>query len=172
MWTLVEKKQDISHHESVLFHPVLKAYPTDHSWIITVYISLGDLNRQLCMFNCQKTLAHQLQGKLLASHLVLNALLDEFSNIDSIMNPTSQPYNQQYSCSKLSQKTCHHLKTHDLKKPITRLRGCTKMANRHSYHKRYMGNQATCKPTDTCTDQATGDSSPCHIYPKCHRICS
>ena len=40
------------------------------------------------MFNCQKTLAHQLLVKLqdqpLASQLVLSAPLDEFSNIDSI----------------------------------------------------------------------------------------
>ena len=27
------------------------------------------------------------------------------------------------------------------------------MANRYSYHKRYTGNQTTCKPTDTGTDQ-------------------
>ena len=33
------------------------------------------------------------------------------------------------------------------------------MANRHSYHKRYMGNQAMCKLTDTGPDQTTGDSS-------------
>ena len=40
------------------------------------------------MFNCQKTLGHQLLVKLhgqpLASQLVLNAVLDEFSNIDNI----------------------------------------------------------------------------------------
>ena len=52
------------------------------------HISLGDLNRQLHMFNHHKTLAHQLlvkyQYQLLASQLVLNALLDEFSNIDNI----------------------------------------------------------------------------------------
>ena len=47
------------------------------------------------MLNCQKTMAHQLQvklqGQVLASHFVLNAFLDEFSNIDSIYksyNPT------------------------------------------------------------------------------------
>ena len=45
------------------------------------------------------------------------------------------------------------------------------MANKHSFHKRYTGNQATCKPTDTRTDQTTGDSSPCHTYPNCHTIC-
>lgn len=40
------------------------------------------------MLNHQKTLAHQLlvklQGQLLASHFVLNALLGEFINIDNI----------------------------------------------------------------------------------------
>ena len=81
-------KQDTPCHEPVLFYLVLKAYPTCHSWIITAHISLGDLNRQLYMFNCQKTLAHQilmkLQGKPLAFQLVLNALLDEFSSINSI----------------------------------------------------------------------------------------
>ena len=29
------------------------------------------------------------------------------------------------------------------------------MANRHSYHERYMRNQAMSKPTGTGTDQAT-----------------
>ena len=37
--------------ESVLFHPVLKTYPTCHSWIITAYISLGNVDQQPCMFN-------------------------------------------------------------------------------------------------------------------------
>ena len=45
------------------------------------------------MFNCQRTLAHQLlvklQGQWLASHFVLNALLDEISNMTATMNPTS-----------------------------------------------------------------------------------
>ena len=35
-------------------------YPTWHLWIITVHILLGDLNRQLHMFNCQNTLDQQL----------------------------------------------------------------------------------------------------------------
>ena len=85
---LSRKKQDAPHHESVLFHPVLKDYPTHNSWIITTQISLGNLNRQLNMFNPRKTLAHQLlmklQDQLLASQLVLNTLLDGFSNRDNI----------------------------------------------------------------------------------------
>ena len=54
-------------------------------------ISQGELNRQLCMFNHQKTSAHQLLVKLLhwplASHFVLSALLGEFFNIDNIYKP-------------------------------------------------------------------------------------
>ena len=81
-------EKDTPCHESVLFHPVLKAYPTCHVWIIAAHISLGNLARQLSMFNRQKTLAHQLlvklQDQLLASQLVVYILLDEFVNIDNI----------------------------------------------------------------------------------------
>ena len=46
------------------------------------------LDRQLCMFSWQRTLAHQLlvksKDQLLASQLVVNALLDEFANTDNI----------------------------------------------------------------------------------------
>ena len=56
--TLAERKQDTPHCESVLFHPVLKDIPNIRiHCIITAHISLGDLNRQLWMFNHQKTLA-------------------------------------------------------------------------------------------------------------------
>ena len=44
------------------------------------------------------------------------------------------------------------------------------MANMYSYHKRYMGNQAVCQPTYTSTE-TTGDSNPCHFYPKHYKIC-
>ena len=89
--TLAEK--DTLCCEPVLFHPFLKAYPTHHSWIITAHISVGNLDRQLCIFNWQKTLAHQLlvelQDQPLASPLIVNA--------------------QQCGYSKLIQKT-HNLK--------------------------------------------------------------
>ena len=60
-----------------------------HSWTITAHISLGYLDRQLHMFiQQQKTLAHQLLVKLqdqpLASQLVVNALMDGFTNTDNI----------------------------------------------------------------------------------------
>ena len=37
--------------ESVIFQPVLQAYPTQHSWIITVHISLGNLECHWKTFN-------------------------------------------------------------------------------------------------------------------------
>ena len=85
---LTGAKQDKPQCKSILFQPVLKAYLTQHSWIITVYLSLGNSDKQLCMFNCQNALAHELLMKLqcqsFASNFILNALIGEFTNIDSI----------------------------------------------------------------------------------------
>ena len=39
--------------ESVLFQPVLKAYPTCHSWIITAHVSMGHLECHWKYFNRQ-----------------------------------------------------------------------------------------------------------------------
>ena len=39
--------------ESVLFQPVLKTYPTCHSWIITAHVSLGHLECHWKYFNRQ-----------------------------------------------------------------------------------------------------------------------
>ena len=39
--------------ESVIFQPVLQAYPTRHSWIITAHISLGHLECHRRLFNRQ-----------------------------------------------------------------------------------------------------------------------
>ena len=81
-------KQENPKCESILFQPVLKAYPAQHSWIITAHVSIGDLNKQLCMFNCQRKIAQELliklQQQLFASNFMFNALLREFSNIENI----------------------------------------------------------------------------------------
>ena len=46
--------------ESVLFQPVLKAYPTCHSWIITAHISVGHLECHWKYFNRQLDKTQQL----------------------------------------------------------------------------------------------------------------
>ena len=39
--------------ESVIFQPVLQAYPTHHSWIIMAHVSLGYLEHHWKAFNRQ-----------------------------------------------------------------------------------------------------------------------
>ena len=50
MITIVTTTPTNGSQESVLFQPVLKAYPTHHSWIITAHISLRKLERQWISF--------------------------------------------------------------------------------------------------------------------------
>ena len=45
--------------ELVLFQPILAAYPTRHSWIISTHINLGTLNKPMHMFNRQKNIIRE-----------------------------------------------------------------------------------------------------------------
>ena len=74
--------------ESVLFQPVLKAYPTHHSWVITTHVSLGNLEKQWRTFVQQmartQQLLNSLQQKPLAPTYIISALQAELTNLDSI----------------------------------------------------------------------------------------
>ena len=48
----------------VLFEPILAAYPTRHSWIISAHINLGTLHKPMHMFNRQKNIVHETISKL------------------------------------------------------------------------------------------------------------
>ena len=50
--------------ESVIFQPVLQAYPTCHSWIITAHVSLGHLEHHWKAFNTQLARTQQLLQSL------------------------------------------------------------------------------------------------------------
>ena len=50
--------------ESVLFQPILAAYPTRHSWIISAHINLGTLHKPMHMFNRQGNIVHEMISKL------------------------------------------------------------------------------------------------------------
>ena len=50
--------------ESALFQPILVAYPTSHSWIISAHINLGTLNKPMHMFNRQKNIIRDTISKL------------------------------------------------------------------------------------------------------------
>ena len=50
--------------ELVLFQPILAAYPTRHSWIISAHINLGSLHKPMHMFNRQKNIVCEMISKL------------------------------------------------------------------------------------------------------------
>ena len=74
--------------ESVIFQPVLQAYPTRHSWIITAYVSLGNLEHHWKLFNGQLTSTQQFLRSLdqhpSAPTQLLTTLQLELSNIQDI----------------------------------------------------------------------------------------
>ena len=76
--------------ESVIFQPVLQAYPTRHSWIITTHISLGNLDHHWKLFNRQLTRTQQFLRTLdqhpSAPTQLLSTLQLELSNIQDIYN--------------------------------------------------------------------------------------
>ena len=71
--------------ESVLFQPVLQAYPTWHSWIVTAHTSLGQLEHHWKLFKWQLTKTKQFLTSLehhpSASPLLITTLQLELSNI-------------------------------------------------------------------------------------------
>ena len=76
--------------ESVYFQPVLKAYPTWHSWLITAHISLGHLERHWKLFTRQMgrtcQIIHSLNQRPSAPIQLLSALQSELNNINDIYN--------------------------------------------------------------------------------------
>ena len=76
--------------ESVIFQPVLQAYPTRHSWIITAHVSLGNLECHVKTFNRQlartQQLLHSLDQQPSAPTQLLSTLQVELSNTEDIYN--------------------------------------------------------------------------------------
>ena len=74
--------------ESVIFQPVLQAYPTRHSRIITTHVSLGNLEHHWKLFTRQLTRTQQFLRSLdqnpSASTQLLATLQLELSNIQDI----------------------------------------------------------------------------------------
>ena len=76
--------------ESVIFQPVLQAYPTRHSWIIKAHILLGNLECHWKLFNRQLTRTQQFLRSMdqypSAPTQLLSTLQLELSNIQDIYN--------------------------------------------------------------------------------------
>ena len=88
MITLIDATVTQESWESVLFQPVLKAYPIHHSLIITAHVSLGNLEKQWRMFINQmkrtQELLNSIQQKPLAPTHMISTLQAELTNLDSI----------------------------------------------------------------------------------------
>ena len=80
--------------ESVLFQPLLKAYPTHHSYMITACVSLGNMEKQWKLFTRQLIRTHQLLTSLLwkpsAPTQLFSALEAELNNLN-IIHTSYQP---------------------------------------------------------------------------------
>ena len=74
--------------ESVIFQPILQAYPTRHSWIITAHVSLGNWEHHWKLFTRQLTRTQQFLRSLdqhpSAPAQLLATLQLELSNIQDI----------------------------------------------------------------------------------------
>ena len=88
MITLIDTTVTQQSQELVLFQPVLKAYPTCHSWIIKAHVSLGNLEKQWRIFIRQmertQQLLNSIQQKPLAPTHLISTLQAELTNFDSI----------------------------------------------------------------------------------------
>ena len=88
IFTPTMKSSQTAPGESVIFQPVLQAYPTRHSWIVTAHISLGNLECHWKLFKRQLTRTQQFLRSLeqhpLASTQLLTTLQLELSNIQDI----------------------------------------------------------------------------------------
>ena len=78
------------HGELVIFQPVLQAYPTKHSWIITTHVSLGNLECHWKLLTRQLARTHQFRRSLdqhpSAPTQLLSTLQLELSNIQDNYN--------------------------------------------------------------------------------------
>ena len=74
--------------ESIIFQPVLQAYPAHCSWIITAHVSLGNLECHLKAFNRQlartQQLLHSLDQQPSVQTQLPSMLQVEHSNIEDI----------------------------------------------------------------------------------------
>ena len=122
--------------ESVIFQPVLQAYPIRHSWIITAHITLGKLECHWKLFTRQLTRTQQFLRSLdqhpSAPTQLLTTLQLELSNIQDIYKSSETTITSaiqllqeeltplSWRCSQLAYRTCHH-KGHSIKTRINQL---------------------------------------------------
>ena len=148
--------------ETVLFQPILAAYPTRHSWIISTHINLGTLNKPMHMFNRQKNIVRETISKL-RNHpddaiAPLQPLQVKLDNLHSLFMAYKPVFSSTMSI--LQTQPSFDGKpippSGRMKQSSTFLQFSTKMVNRNSNHQGYQAHkeknlfsyQNTGKPTE------------------------
>ena len=128
--------------ELALFQPVLKAYMTCHSWIITAHVSLGHLEHHWNYFNRQVDRTCQLleflsQQCAAPSHLV-SPLQVELTTINDMYDSCKPTIMSAINLLSTDPSFDGHVNSnnHHQKKLIALLRQCPKMAYRHCHYKK------------------------------------
>ena len=124
--------------ESVIFQPVLQAYPTRHSWIITAHILLGNMECHWKLFNRQFARTQQLLRSLdqhpSAPTQLLSTLQLELSNIKDIYNSGETTITSTINLTAIQPTT----DTHPLQKELTAFSWrCPQLAYWNSHHERH-----------------------------------
>ena len=157
--------------ELVIFQPVLQAYPTRHSWIITTHISLGNLEHHWKLFTrqlartqqflrslgstsiCSNTVVIHTSTRIVqhAGHLQLWWIHNNICNTIAEFQLTTDTYTPQKKFTTFSWR-------------------CPQLAHRNSHHKRHPQHQNTDKPTYCHTDITTQHPGPCCVNLEHHKI--
>ena len=155
--------------ESVLFQPVLKAYPTHHSWMITAHVSLGNMDKQCKLFTRQMIRTHQLLTCLLqrpsALTQLLTALEAELSNLNRI-HTSYQPLIQTPTQLLMKEPSFDGIPASSkcMKRSLLPFLGDTQLVNRHSHNQGCQCHQNKDQPIDCHSTEPTGDPSSHHVY--------
>ena len=139
MITLVNTSSTREFGESILFQPVLKAYPTHHSWLITAHISLEHLEWQWKWFTRQMDRTHEMIQSLIrqpsAPTQLLSAQQTEFTNLNNIyasykpiIIPAINLWPQTLQLMEIQLQQMSQMK------PVTLLRRCPKLAHRNCHY--------------------------------------
>ena len=155
----------------VIFQPVLQAYPTRHSWIITAHISLGNLENHWKLFTRQLTRMQQFLRSLdqhpSAPTQLLTTLQLELSNMQDIYKSSKTTIT---SAIKLLNSNQLQTRAHDTEGAYYPFLGCPQLAYRNCHHKGYPQHQNQNQPTHCNTDITMQHPGLHCINIECHQI--
>ena len=158
--------------ELVIFQPVLQAYPTRHSWIITAHVSLGNLECHWKLFTRQLTRTQQFLRSLdqhpSAPTQLLTTLQLELSNIQDIYKSSETTITSAIQLLNSNQLTDPSMMQEELTPLSWR---CSQLAYRNCHHKGHPQHQNQNKPAHCHTDVTMQHPGPCCVNTEHHQIC-